>query len=289
MNYNPLKNKRIINLLIGDESLYGYSGLSTYGMPKISSLEICELAKKYGLIINYDSEKIPRWKCYEKLLDYIIENNIVNEFFTYIFSRNNFRKVLSNCDDIIELENYYNNSFYSIIQRINTCLYIDGYELSICNDNKVIYKKIGEDIIVEFDNVDKINNEYVIKLHCDALAELNNCNYDSVITKSRTMMEEILIELIKDKNINPNDNGNIIELYKQYKALYNFNIDKKTDMCLKKLLGGLETIVQSVSEMRNNYSDSHGSSNRIMADRQHAILVLNSALTFCEYIINVSK
>jgi len=65
--------------------------------------------------------------------------------------------------------------------------------------------------------------------------------------------------------------------------------DNTADIRIKKLLGGLETIVQSVSEMRNNYSDSHGSLNRINIDRHHALLVLNSSLTFCEFVIDVCK
>lgn len=289
MNYDLLKNRKIINILIGDEDIKSTYGLFVNGMPKISGPEIFKLAKRFGCDMDYSLGKLSRWQFYEKLLDYVIENHKLNDFLTYIFSKDNFRDILSELNDIGEMEKFYSDNFWKVIQKINTILYIDGYELSVVSNYKIIYKKRDEEPVIEVENIEEINNEYVHKLYNNALEELNNGNYDSVITKSRTMMEDVLIELISNKGVNPKDNGNLIDLYKQYKELYNMSSDNTADIRIKKLLGGLEIIVQSVSEMRNNYSDSHGSLNRINIDRHHALLVLNSSLTFCEFVINVFK
>ncbi|WP_410075287.1 abortive infection family protein [Anaerostipes sp.] len=54
------------------------------------------------------------------------------------------------------------------------------------------------------------------------------------------------------------------------------------------MLSGLEKIVQSIAEMRNANSDAHGvGSRRIIIRGCEARLVMNSAITFCEYMISV--
>ena len=74
------------------------------------------------------------------------------------------------------------------------------------------------------------------------------------------------------------------------KGLYNMRQDKGYDGRVNSLLGGLEKIVQSVAEMRNVNSDSHGvGRNRIAIKESEARLVMNSAVTFSEYILDIYK
>ena len=62
---------------------------------------------------------------------------------------------------------------------------------------------------------------------------------------------------------------------------------KEYDARINSLLGGLERIVQSVAEMRNASSDAHGVGSKRYAIREsEARLVMNSAITFCEYLIS---
>ena len=52
------------------------------------------------------------------------------------------------------------------------------------------------------------------------------------------------------------------------------------------LLGGLEKIVQNIGDMRNTNSDAHGvGSTRISIREKEARLIMNSAITFCEYLL----
>lgn len=68
------------------------------------------------------------------------------------------------------------------------------------------------------------------------------------------------------------------------------SINDELDRRIKELLSGLESIVSSIAEMRNNYSDSHGiGSSRIRIKEHHAILVVNSALTMSEFLLSVEK
>ena len=62
------------------------------------------------------------------------------------------------------------------------------------------------------------------------------------------------------------------------------------DKRINKLLSGLENIVQSIAEMRNNGSDSHGlGSKRVNISDCHARLALNSSTIMAEFILSVSQ
>lgn len=84
--------------------------------------------------------------------------------------------------------------------------------------------------------------------------------------------------------------GDINKIYNQVKGLYNMRQDKGYDGRVNNLLSGLEKIVQSIAEMRNVNSDAHGvGSKRIMIKECEARLIMNSAITFCEYILEIYK
>ena len=62
------------------------------------------------------------------------------------------------------------------------------------------------------------------------------------------------------------------------------------DKRINKLLSGLENIVQSIAEMRNNGSDSHGlGSKKVNIPDYHARLALNSSSIMAEFILSVSQ
>ena len=66
--------------------------------------------------------------------------------------------------------------------------------------------------------------------------------------------------------------------------------DEDMDKRVNKLLSGLESIVQSIAEMRNNGSDSHGLGNkRVNISDYHARLAVNSSTTMAEFILSVSQ
>ncbi|MDT3699176.1 MAG: abortive infection family protein [Thermincola sp.] len=115
-------------------------------------------------------------------------------------------------------------------------------------------------------------------------------NYDSAITKARTLLEEVFCYVIEKKNEVPSAYGDIGKLYKQVKVLYNMHTDKDIDRRINSLLSGLEKIVSSIAEMRNANSDAHGVGNRrINIAEHHARLLVNSAMTMAEFIVSVGN
>ena len=64
--------------------------------------------------------------------------------------------------------------------------------------------------------------------------------------------------------------------------------DKNTDKRINDLLSGLNKIVTSISEMRNNASDSHGlGTRRITIASHHTKLVVDSAVILADFVQSV--
>lgn len=55
------------------------------------------------------------------------------------------------------------------------------------------------------------------------------------------------------------------------------------------MVGGINQIIDSVSRMRNNFSDSHGSSKRVSIKLAEAELVLNSSVNIVNYYLKVNN
>lgn len=60
-------------------------------------------------------------------------------------------------------------------------------------------------------------------------AEFHESVFDSAITKSRTLLEETFCYVIEKKGETPSALGNISDLYRQVKDLYNMHGDTNTD------------------------------------------------------------
>ena len=92
------------------------------------------------------------------------------------------------------------------------------------------------------------------------------------------------------KNCEPSDSGDIGKLYRQVKDLYSMHADNSMDKRINKMLSGLENIVQSIAEMRNKGSDSHGLGNkRVNILDYHARLAVNASTTMAEFILSVCQ
>ena len=288
-----LKCKDIITILDGDIELEKSkkSELDEYQipiqMPYLSGVEICQISQRFGLPQEYP--KLSRWQYFENLMDYAIKKNKMSLLLEYLFSKENFRERLERCRSREEVDEKHKYIVENAINHINRILYFGGHELIRANNNFII-KEINEKVEISIAKIKIINREYIKNLSERALQDVEAGNLDSAITKARTILEETFCYVIESKQETPTSSGNIHTLYKEVKELYNMHIDKDMDNRIKKMLSGLENIVQAVSEMRNNGSDSHGLGNRrINIAPYHARLVVNSATIMADFIISVAQ
>lgn len=292
-NYDLLRSKDIIAILDGDSQIEEIDGIRI-AMPYLSGPMLCELSQKFGCYQEYywgNSSKpnLSRWQYMDNILKYVIKENKVSQLLSYMMEKERFSDSLRKLNTVSDIEKMYKYIIQKVIDQINSILYFGGHELVIIN-NQFIVKNIDEKINIDIPNINVVNRDYIKDLSERAMKDIDEGNLDSAITKSRTILEETFCYAIEIKGEEHSDNGDIGKLYKQVKDLYSMHANKDMDKRVNKLLSGLENIVQSIAEMRNNGSDSHGlGSKRVNIADYHARLAVNSSTTMAEFILSVSQ
>ena len=292
-NYNLLRSKDIIAILDGDFQIEEVDGIRI-AMPYLSGPMLCELSQKFGYYQEYywgNSSKLnlSRWQYMDNILEYVIKENKTSQLLSYMMEKERFSDSLRNLNNVNDIEKMYKYIIKKVIDQINSVLYFGGHELVIIN-NQYIIKNIDEKINIDVPNINIVDRDYIKDLSERAMKDIDEGNLDSAITKSRTILEETFCYAIEIKGEEPSESGDIGKLYKQVKDLYNMHANKDMDKRVNKLLSGLENIVQSIAEMRNNGSDSHGLGNkRVNISDYHARLAVNSSTTMAEFILSVSQ
>lgn len=290
--YCLLKDKSILGILNGDTNLGDYTlsdgTLIELKMPYLSGPVLCNISKRFGFPVEYgwSGGALSRWQYLSNLIDHCINNNNCSQLLAYIFRKEAFSSLLSN-QSVEDISYCYNETINAAIDKINGILYFGNNELVKVGDNYII-KSTDTEIFINTPEIRTIDRDYIKSISSRALTDINNGNYDSAITKSRTLLEEVFCYVIEKKNIVPDSSGNIQKLYKQVRELYNMHTDKNMDKRINTLLSGLSSIITAISEMRNKNSDSHGvGSARINIDNYHALLFVNSSIAMADFILSM--
>lgn len=294
-NFELLRTKKILGILDGDASFGEITTQQTQktiknALPYLSGSKICEISTQFGLPVAYSwgGGAKSRWEYLDNLIEYCIKNNKVSELFSFLFSKLQFAEMLNGCTPE-EIEIVHQKIVETVISQINGVLYFSGYELLKINNRFIVQKK-GEEIIITSIAVKQIGRNYITDLSERAMRDIAEKNFDSAITKARTVLEEVFCYVIEKKKETPTDSGDIGKLYNQVKSLYNMHQNKDIDKRINNLLSGLEKILSSIAEMRNKGSDSHGvGAKRISIEEHHARLFVNSAIMMADFVLSVSE
>lgn len=136
----------------------------------------------------------------------------------------------------------------------------------------------------------KIDDDYILDMTRRAMENVSKGYCDSALTQARTLLENVFIYVLEKRNVQYEKNGQIKALFKQVKDIYNMHNDYETDKRINSLLSGLNTIVSSIAEMRNEVGDAHGhGSRRINIKDYHARLYVNSAMTLADFVLSVAQ
>lgn len=284
MDFKLLINRKIINVLIGDTEVF-----DSYTLPYMSGPDLCTLCTNFGLPKTYTWGGVnkSRWEYMQDLLKYLNLQERVPELLSYLFQQGRFEN-LTGIGDIKAVDDTYKAIVKGAIDAINAQLVIAKIKLGLIN-KKFVLASIGEEISVETPNVKIINSQYIQALPDRIKDDLENRDYDSVITKSRTLLEEVLIFIIEKMTFERyKSNGDLVKIYQDATELLEMRQKKEWDKRVNELLGGLHKLVSSISSMRNMNSDAHGvGSNRINIKKREALLVANSSMMLAEYWLSV--
>ncbi|MCE5696986.1 abortive infection family protein [Staphylococcus pseudintermedius] len=290
-----LASKEIVDLFLGDKRVNSESDdkfeSNGYTMPYMTHSDINALAPIFGItnieiVSDYNRLNKMAWlieQCYKlnkenKLLKYFLDvtRYIPNKREeTSIYTNEELKK-----ETLKEVEAYFNH--------INNILNFSDKKIIYLNKKYKIIDLI-EDSQVTHDIDKHINFDYVRNFPFRLKDNLEDENYDTVITQSRTLLEEVYIHILEYSNKDYNSaKGNLQKLNSMVKTELKMKNNRDYDKRINELLSGLNKINDAIGKMRNENSDSHGvGSKRININRREAKLVMNSAITICDYILEI--
>lgn len=293
--YELLREKNILAILDGDTDfglleINGENSNIKVSMPYLSGPMLCDMSNKFGLPVTYawNGGAQSRWAYMDDLLAHCIQNGHESNLLSFLFSKGQFtEKLRGQTPETIDYA--YSHIVKAIINQINGILYFGGNEL-VQTGSVFVIQKIGTTISVAAPSVTALDRRYITDISERAMKDISDGNYDSAITKSRTLVEEVFCYVIEKKGVEPSESGDMGKLYNQVKQLYNMHQDKDVDKRINGLLSGLEKILSAIAEMRNKASDSHGvGAKRINISDYHARLFVNSAMTMADFVLAVSE
>ena len=286
-DFELLKNKEILAILDGDTEFGTQDGIKI-SMPYLSGSDLCDLSTRFGYPREYswNGGGVSRWVYLKDTISHCIKNNTIQNLLCYMFDKARFQEHLRTVHRD-KIDYWYENICTTVLSEINKILYFSNKELVITGNNFYI-KDIGQELTIETPALKIIDRDYIRGLYDRASKDIDEGNYDSAITKCRTLIEEVFIYAVDKAGGTATDSGDIQKLYNQVKDSYNMHTNKDMDLRIKTLLSGLNKIISAIAELRNENSDSHGVGNKRYAiEEHHARLVLNSASTLAEFFLAV--
>lgn len=278
-----LKNRKIIDILIGDSAIDSNNEEDIY-LPYLSGGDLVSLSNELGYEVVYNSQS--RWVYMDEIIDYLYDKNDISRLFERIFSLYHFEGHINGANSK-EVQSKYNVIVKTALQKINSILLFAGVEIRQVNTGFYIHS-INDSLIIDKKIKTIVDQGYIMSLEERVQLDLVNANYDSVLTKCRTIIEEVLIYIAEQLEEDIDSKGDIVKLYNQIKQLLNLQQRKEFDNRVNQLLKGLENIIRAISDMRNISGDAHGKgSGRITINKREAELVINTTVTTCLYLINI--
>ena len=175
----------------------------------------------------------------------------------------------------------------TLIGELNKYLSFNNISVEII-DKKCVVSSTQS--MVSTNKLQEINHDYIQENIAKCDRKIFSEDYSGAITNARSLVETILLYI--DEQLNQKDrkfNGDLNSLYKKISKKLNLSIDKnkKIENSLKKIISGLFSIVSGVAELGNDLGDRHGKAiKKYKTEKHHAVLVVNSAKTFTEFIFN---
>jgi len=252
------------DIITGDKELSPYK----------SGPELVKFFNSLGFNDVYGQGFPSRWYYTEIKLQELNKQGRISDVVNTYFSPINFIGKENLLNDLIDLTNKY--------------LEFDGCKIELRN-RKVKIIAITDEIL-EVKEIDKLSNEVVRENieKCDKRIE--ESDFSGAITAARTFLESLLLFIYKEfTKEDYKFNGDLPRLYKDVIKLIGLNLEKSTEEDIKKVLGGLISVVSGISGISNKVADRHGRLNEYKKEilKPLSILIVNSVKTLSFYILKV--
>ncbi len=243
--------------------------------PYKTKRELVRFFNNLGFNDNYENEDCNllsrrRSDYTEDRLKELNEDGRINEVLEAYFSPINF------------IESEYDLNF--LINEFNKYLEYDGYNLIL--ENKKIRIVTIDNELIKTEELYNLNNEVIRENieKCDK--KIEEGDFAGAITNARTFLESLLLYIYKEIEKKDYDfDGDLPKLYKEIvNNTMNIRINEKDDV--KKILGGLSSIIFGVSSISNKMADRHGRLNNYDDETQEifSILAVNAVKTLALFL-----
>lgn len=172
-----------------------------------------------------------------------------------------------------------------IVETINQLLKYDGFALIKKGNSYKIADVNGA--FIEPETVTAMGQDFLKEQIEKCTQKISINDFNGAITNARTLCEAVLIHVIETiENVEIKNDGNLLNLWSRAKKVLKLNLkkDKIPDFVFQ-ILSGLDTIINGLAAISNNAGDRHA--NKFNTKRHHAKLAVNSAMTFCDFLIDV--
>lgn len=135
-------------------------------------------------------------------------------------------------------------------------------------------------LVIEAENAYAAQTSKIIR-------HIENGDYDSAITSSRTLVqsvEEDLLRRLTGETVAKNDAD---ALHSKIMKALNMDPSQDYDKRLKMIISGLNSVNSGIAQVRNVASSAH--SPKYKAEKHHAVLAYNSAVTLCQFLLDTEK
>ena len=116
--------------------------------------------------------------------------------------------------------------------------------------------------------------------------KLRKRDYDGAITNARTLVESVCLFILAESGSNYEFKGNLTQLHKEVYGVLKMSPGLYEEDCFKRILSGMISIVNGLSNLRNIMSDAHGraKTKHYEPAERHALLAVNVAKSASEFL-----
>ena len=140
------------------------------------------------------------------------------------------------------------------------------------------------------DTLEVFDAEHVHATWSKALSRRTN-DPEGAITLARTLLEAVTKRILDEHSLGYRDDDDLPKLYAKAASALNLAPSQHSEEPIKRILGGVMTLVNGIGTLRNRLSDSHGRGGalRVRPSQRHANLAVNAAGAVATFLVETHR
>lgn len=132
--------------------------------------------------------------------------------------------------------------------------------------------------------------EHVHAMWSKALSRRTN-DPEGAITLARTLLETVTKRILDEHSLEYSEKDDLPKLYGKAAAALNLAPNQHSEEPIKRILGGVTTLVNGIGTLRNRLSDSHGRGGalRVRPSQRHANLAVNASGAVATFLVETHR